>query len=171
MNAAEITDKLGLHSLRQRAWVRMPILKRASLQRLTYFFTVYPINLCHIRRWSLRRFGMAQQLPPKGRTQLNSIRFSDDTEAWCQQKKPHPFPIDALFRDLDCLQSIVLSTEVLWSSSFASKWWRSRAYTVVSGSPNAIGSLSGFLNFPYKSNPGSGCRYGVAGRGESRSGF
>ena len=24
MNAAEITDKLGLHSLRQRAWVRFP---------------------------------------------------------------------------------------------------------------------------------------------------
>jgi hypothetical protein len=23
MNAAEITDKLGLHSLRQRAWVRL----------------------------------------------------------------------------------------------------------------------------------------------------
>jgi hypothetical protein len=25
MNAAEITDKLGLHSLRQRAWVRLRI--------------------------------------------------------------------------------------------------------------------------------------------------
>lgn len=25
MNAAEITDKLGLHSLRQRAWVRLPL--------------------------------------------------------------------------------------------------------------------------------------------------
>ena len=25
MNAAEITDKLGLHSLRQRAWVRIDI--------------------------------------------------------------------------------------------------------------------------------------------------
>lgn len=25
MNAAEITDKLGLHSLRQRAWVRFPL--------------------------------------------------------------------------------------------------------------------------------------------------
>lgn len=34
MNAAEITDKLGLHSLRQRAWVRFPIAK--------YFF-----RLCH----------------------------------------------------------------------------------------------------------------------------
>lgn len=27
MNAAEITDKLGLHSLRQRAWVRFLIVK------------------------------------------------------------------------------------------------------------------------------------------------
>jgi ADP-ribosylation factor protein 1 len=26
MNAAEITDKLGLHSLRQRSWVRYPLL-------------------------------------------------------------------------------------------------------------------------------------------------
>jgi ADP-ribosylation factor protein 1 len=25
MNAAEITDKLGLHSLRQRAWVCLPL--------------------------------------------------------------------------------------------------------------------------------------------------
>ena len=28
MNAAEITDKLGLHSLRQRAWVRLQIHSR-----------------------------------------------------------------------------------------------------------------------------------------------
>ena len=32
MNAAEITDKLGLHSLRQRAWVRRnPSLNDRSL--------------------------------------------------------------------------------------------------------------------------------------------
>lgn len=28
MNAAEITDKLGLHSLRQRAWVRLDLAGR-----------------------------------------------------------------------------------------------------------------------------------------------
>lgn len=27
MNAAEITDKLGLHSLRQRAWVRFLLIE------------------------------------------------------------------------------------------------------------------------------------------------
>lgn len=31
MNAAEITDKLGLHSLRQRVWVRF-LLLRASFR-------------------------------------------------------------------------------------------------------------------------------------------
>lgn len=33
MNAAEITDKLGLHSLRNRAWV-------------CFFFAVHP-KICH----------------------------------------------------------------------------------------------------------------------------
>lgn len=30
MNAAEITDKLGLHSLRQRAWVGLPLCPRIT---------------------------------------------------------------------------------------------------------------------------------------------
>ena len=37
MNAAEITDKLGLHSLRQRAWVRMVLPVRTDqLTRYQY---------------------------------------------------------------------------------------------------------------------------------------
>ena len=34
MNAAEITDKLGLHSLRQRAWVRLPLTEIPQLARV-----------------------------------------------------------------------------------------------------------------------------------------
>lgn len=36
MNAAEITDKLGLHSLRQRAWVRLFPLSFSALGRPTH---------------------------------------------------------------------------------------------------------------------------------------
>ena len=52
MNAAEITDKLGLHSLRNRAWVcfsAVCLLKFATLTAIL----VYPINLRYFRRWSL----------------------------------------------------------------------------------------------------------------------
>ena len=46
MNAAEITDKLGLHSLRQRAWVRdLYQLLRSPLLTL---FTVHSIHLRYI---------------------------------------------------------------------------------------------------------------------------
>ncbi len=33
MNAAEITDKLGLHSLRQRAWVRYFLIPMSLLNK------------------------------------------------------------------------------------------------------------------------------------------
>jgi hypothetical protein len=51
--------------LRQRAWVSqfVPLL-HAELH--TNFSTVHPIYLCYIRRWSLRGFGMARKLSPKG---------------------------------------------------------------------------------------------------------
>ena len=48
MNAAEITDKLGLHSLRQRAWVMLSVSIRllgAGADR----FVVYSIYVCHFR--------------------------------------------------------------------------------------------------------------------------
>lgn len=67
MNAAEITDKLGLHSLRQRAWVRTAF--TASKHHLIH--PVHSIHLCYIRRWSLRRFGVACKLPPKGWSSVN----------------------------------------------------------------------------------------------------
>lgn len=47
MNAAEITDKLGLHSLRQRAWVSIkPKVYRFFIQLI---FIVHPIHLRYIR--------------------------------------------------------------------------------------------------------------------------
>jgi hypothetical protein len=45
MNAAEITDKLGLHSLRQRAWVCFSILRLEKLH--TDDVIVYPIYMCY----------------------------------------------------------------------------------------------------------------------------
>jgi ADP-ribosylation factor protein 1 len=47
MNAAEITDKLGLHSLRQRAWVRSAdsALPNAALTHPL----VHPVHLRHVR--------------------------------------------------------------------------------------------------------------------------
>ena len=70
MNAAEITDKLGLHSLRQRAWVRLASLNRYLTISLTSVTAVHPIHLRYLGRWSLRRPRMAQQLPAQGRSQL-----------------------------------------------------------------------------------------------------
>ena len=54
MNAAEITDKLGLHSLRQRQWY---VLHHNILPQ------VHPGHLCHQRRWPLRgsRMGMLKE--------------------------------------------------------------------------------------------------------------
>ena len=67
MNAAEITDKLGLHSLRQRAWVYTSF----TIVKLQLIIPVHPIHLCYIRRWSLRRFGVACQLSPQGWSSVN----------------------------------------------------------------------------------------------------
>ncbi len=75
MNAAEITDKLGLHSLRQRAWVSQFVALPNS-ESPTNFSTVHPIYLRHIRRWSLRGFGMARKLAPKGWSPVNLWRHS-----------------------------------------------------------------------------------------------
>lgn len=79
MNAAEITDKLGLHSLRQRAWVRFPFSTLASRRTIADDAAVHPIHLRHLRRWSLRGSRMAQQLPAQGWPQLscgNTVRLS-----------------------------------------------------------------------------------------------
>lgn len=64
MNAAEITDKLGLHSLRQRAWVRLHF----CFPRVTATDSspVYPIYLRHVRRRSVRGPRMVEQLAPQG---------------------------------------------------------------------------------------------------------
>ena len=69
MNAAEITDKLGLHSLRQRAWVsrRMNLFEGRGKSRANSL-PVHSIDLRHLWRWSLRRIGVAQQFPSQGRT-------------------------------------------------------------------------------------------------------
>jgi ADP-ribosylation factor protein 1 len=48
MNAAEITDKLGLHSLRQRAWVRLQCIRHMKYNLLT-FSTVHPVDLRYLR--------------------------------------------------------------------------------------------------------------------------
>jgi hypothetical protein len=46
MNAAEITDKLGLHSLRQRAWVRQ---QNPHFSAELTLPLVHPVHLRHIR--------------------------------------------------------------------------------------------------------------------------
>ena len=48
MNAAEITDKLGLHSLRPRAWVRLQRARHMKYNLLT-FPTVHPVDLRYLR--------------------------------------------------------------------------------------------------------------------------
>ena len=47
MNAAEITDKLGLHSLRQRAWVYSVILRFVAF--LANSLPVHSIDLRYLR--------------------------------------------------------------------------------------------------------------------------
>jgi len=52
MNAAEITDKLGLHSLRQRAWVCLTEINATEKfdgQALIHPETVHPVDLRHLR--------------------------------------------------------------------------------------------------------------------------
>lgn len=59
MNAAEITDKLGLHSLRQRAWVCLCVSSRQAGANLQS--TVHPICLRNQRRRALRGPQLAQR--------------------------------------------------------------------------------------------------------------
>jgi hypothetical protein len=47
MNAAEITDKLGLHSLRQRAWVSS--IADLCIDHVLTNPTVHPVDLRYIR--------------------------------------------------------------------------------------------------------------------------
>lgn len=51
MNAAEITDKLGLHSLRQRQWLVTPStylsLQSTNAHLLSSFSKVHPSDLCY----------------------------------------------------------------------------------------------------------------------------
>src|SRR5436305_3475563 len=71
MNAAEITDKLGLHSLRQRAWVG----SRWQWEEVgADEITVHPSYMCHLWRRSLRRSGVAQQLAAQSGPQLEEAQ-------------------------------------------------------------------------------------------------
>lgn len=69
MNAAEITDKLGLHSLRQRAWVCILASCNGTIANI---FLVHSIYLRYIRRWSLRGIGMARNDSPQDWPQLST---------------------------------------------------------------------------------------------------
>ena len=74
MNAAEITDKLGLHSLRQRAWVSRPFYVQYKwLCELANGDPVHPIDVRHLRRRALRGPRMAQQLAAQSRPQLTPL--------------------------------------------------------------------------------------------------
>ena len=58
MNAAEITDKLGLHSLRNRNWYIQVL--RASF--VAWFSRSNILGyLCNFWRWAVRGFGLAEQ--------------------------------------------------------------------------------------------------------------
>jgi hypothetical protein len=75
MNAAEITDKLGLHSLRQRAWVSNSK-NFQPYQHSADNLLVHSIHLRYLWRWFIRRFGVARKFPPKGRASVNlSFRY------------------------------------------------------------------------------------------------
>jgi hypothetical protein len=57
MNAAEITDKLGLHSLRQRAWVRLLASQVINRIKLTAFNSIFnppvpPLAMASMKAWS-----------------------------------------------------------------------------------------------------------------------
>lgn len=69
MNAAEITDKLGLHSLRQRAWVSRP--STTAQQRNANPSTVHPVYLRYLRRRSVRGSRVARHYPPQGGTPVD----------------------------------------------------------------------------------------------------
>ena len=57
MNAAEITDKLGLHGLRQRTWY-IQVSPPPSLHSLMFTRTLG--CLCNIGRWLVRGTGMVE---------------------------------------------------------------------------------------------------------------
>lgn len=58
MNAAEITDKLGLHGLRQRTWYIQVSHRKFSFKR--YAYSSISGCLRYIRRRSVRGFGMVE---------------------------------------------------------------------------------------------------------------
>ena len=94
MNAAEITDKLGLHSLRQRAWVRSDTAVLCDL--ILTSSIVYPVHLCYVRRRLVRGFGMVEQFPPKGWSQLKGPDAALPGLLWLPAKLrtlPYPCPL------------------------------------------------------------------------------
>jgi hypothetical protein len=42
-----------------------------NFPKISNFYLVHPIHLCYLRRWSLRRFGMACKLSSKGWSSVN----------------------------------------------------------------------------------------------------
>ena len=113
MNAAEITDKLGLHSLRQRAWVRSPPVTSRYIWLIR--LTVHSIDLCYLRRRSLRGLGMVEQLAQEGWTQLGGS-ILHNTEA---RTPTLSFPLVVSHRPR-LSTTLIMSSEVLRSSCLAS---------------------------------------------------
>ena len=61
MNAAEITDKLGLHSLRNRNWyIQVRVKQFLSFLQILVNFDNYLGNLRDIWRWSVRRVRLVE---------------------------------------------------------------------------------------------------------------
>lgn len=75
MNAAEITDKLGLHSLRNRRWY-IQTTCATSGKSFLHSVVVSPARLLMLllRRWSLRGFGMVVQQPEE--RSINTVRYT-----------------------------------------------------------------------------------------------
>jgi hypothetical protein len=104
MNAAEITDKLGLHSLRQRAWVsRVLAAWTVGCDDFADGHAVHPVDLRHVGRWSLRGPRVARQYPAQGRPSV--------TEQ-CRHPAPprtgHPLYASILNQQLGFLVSVVI---------------------------------------------------------------
>ena len=93
MNAAEITDKLGLHSLRQRAWVCVN--SNCYLLYLLTMSLVYPIDLRYFWGWFIRGVGMAKQFSPKSRAQLDQLERAS-ISATTELLSPCPPPPEIL---------------------------------------------------------------------------
>ena len=87
MNAAEITDKLGLHSLRQRAWVSCSPMRtyprnpREWIADLVLFPTVHPVHLRYVWRWSLRGSGVARHHPPQGGSPVDRLKEREEASS------------------------------------------------------------------------------------------